>query len=148
MPDVATTLKQEIARLSRKEVRAVVNPLKKQVQELREAIRDQKQTIAQLEKTVARLSVLAPVEDATPSPAPDETVKVRMTPASIKKLRQRLRLSQRQLGLLMGASTNSVLRWEAGKSAPRQANKAAFATLRRIGVREAKQRLAELEEGK
>jgi len=147
MPNVAKVLKDEISRIARKESRTAIIPLTKQVRELRQTLNQQKRQLAQLGKT---LKVPAPARKAFPSagkPSPEETTRsIRMTPASVRRLRGKLKLSQRQFGLLLEVTANTVLRWEAGQIAPRQANKNTFAQLRKLGVREVRKRLEELEQ--
>jgi DNA-binding XRE family transcriptional regulator len=139
MPDIARVLKDEINRLARRQVRAMNKSLVKQVRELRQITSGQKDRIARLERTIGRLQIGTDVRPV--AAGGEEASAVRMGPASVKRLRDRLKLSQKELGQLLGVSGNTVLRWEAGKAAPRKAHKPQFAELRDIGVREARKRL-------
>ena len=64
--------------------------------------------------------------------------KIRLTPSSIKKHRKRLKLSQSELSQLLNVSTNTVVRWEAGTSIPRDAYRPGLAELRTMGIKEVK----------
>ena len=142
MPDVASVLKEEIARIARREIKASVDPLKKQVGNLRQGMRALKQQNDRMEKMISGLVKEASKRKVIPEPSDDgETRKTRLTPASIKKHRQRLKLSQVQMGQLLRVSGQSVIRWEQGTSQPRGANRDALVELRGMGIREVKERL-------
>ena len=144
MPDLGKALKDEITRLARKEARARSQPLAKQVRDLKKRVREQGNQIADLKKAVAkkadRLARIT-LDDAEDGGA------VRIPVGSIRKHRERLRLSQREMALLLDVATLTISNWETGKAEPRGQNRAAFAELRTLGAREAWARLEELEEG-
>ena len=143
MPNVAEVLKQEITRLARKEARAGYAQLKKQVSNLTATVSKNKKTITQLEKNLSRLSAqLAKGGKSVEALSEETQPKARITSSSIKRQRARLKLSQAQFGKLLNVSTNTIVRWEAGKSAPRARHKAEIAKLRDLGIREVKKTLA------
>jgi len=146
MLDIAKVLKDEISRLARKEVRSLIFPFTKQVQTLKKTIRDQNAKINAISKA---LSFKVDIKDSgviIPHLSKGEaSVKVRTSPKSIKRHRQRLKLSQRQMGLLLGVSTLTVNKWEMGNAQPRGKNLDSFSLLRRMGFKEVKTRLAEVE---
>ena len=72
---------------------------------------------------------------------------VRVHRGSVRKHRERLSISQREMALLLDVSTLTVSNWETGKTSPSGKNKLAFAELRKMGVREVWDRLERLEEG-
>ncbi len=142
MPDVASVLKEEIIRLARSEIKKQIDPLNNRVQELNKTVTQQKKQIAVLEKSQSRAakktsSVAQPVDEENSSSA-------RITIVSIKSHRKRLNLSQREMGLLLGVSTQTIIRWEVGKGIPRGDNKDAFFALRDLGRRDIKKKLEEL----
>ncbi len=142
MPDVASVLKEEIIRLARSEIKKQIDPLSKRVQELNKTVTQQKKQIAVLEKSQSRAakktsSVVQPVDEESSSSA-------RVTIVSIKSHRKRLNLSQREMGLLLGVSMQTIIRWEAGKGSPRGESKDAFFALRDMGRRQVKKRLEEM----
>lgn len=138
MPDIASVLKQEITRLTRKEVAATARQQSKQIQSLKATTRNLRDQVATLEKTVSRLSREISRANSQPQieAAPEKTV--RISPKSIKSHRRRLGLSQAQMAKLLGVSTASVGFWETGKASPRGKNRQAIAELRQMGTRDAK----------
>jgi transcriptional regulator with XRE-family HTH domain len=57
--------------------------------------------------------------------------------------RKKLGISQRELGILTGATIGAVLSWEKGKFRPKGEKKAALVALRKLKKREVKKLLAE-----
>ena len=145
MPDVASVLKEEIIRLSRSEIKKQIDPLNKRVQELKKTVTQQKQQIAALEKSQSQADKRAKKASGIAQPIDEEkSSSARITIASIKSHRKRLKLSQREMGLLLDVSAQTIIRWEAGKGSPRGENKDAFFALRDMGRRQVKERLEEL----
>ena len=66
----------------------------------------------------------------------------RFVPKGLKSLRAHLGLSAAEFGLLVGASAQSIYKWETGKAVPRGSQQATLAAIRGIGKREAGKRLA------
>jgi len=140
MPDVASVLRDEISRLARKEIRQQVGPLKKINAELRRTLSALKSEVTALQRKVdflekreaSRLGV-APKESAAKA--------VRFSPKWVKADRQRLGLSAKDYGALVGVSILTIYSWESGKSRPRAERLAAWAEVRGIGKREALRRL-------
>ena len=138
MPDVARVLKEEISRLARKEAQQAVRPLTKQVRDLRNQVREQKQEISGLRKKLpARIDRPAPSE----SKPEDDGRAVRISPASVKRHRGRLKLTQEQMALLVDVSPLTVSSWETGRAAPQGQNRLAMDQLRKMGIREVRERL-------
>lgn len=141
MPNIAQVLKDEISRLARKEIRAACDPLRKQVRSLRDRVKQQEAAVAKLEKALSRATSQSTDTRAGLYDTKDKepVTRARATPASIRRHRHRLGLSQADLGELLGVSTNTVVRWEAGTSKPRAQHRGALIKLRDLGVRELKQ---------
>ena len=144
MPDVATVLREEITRLARKEVRQQVGPLRK-------TIAGQRRTIAELRRQIAALTrsqaFLERQEQRRleAAPQPSAAQGVRFSSRGVKADRKRAGLSAGDYGLLVGVSAQTIHNWESGKSKPRAAALARWATVRGIGRREASRRLELLE---
>ena len=143
MPNVAQVLREEITRLARKEVRASCDPLRKQVRSLRQTVKNQQEIITRLDKALAKMANLSTGTSASLYAPEESETRARVTPASIKRHRGRLRLSQAELGALLDVSTNTIVRWEAGTSRPRIQHRAALIRLRDLGVREVRKMLEE-----
>ena len=136
MPNIASVLKSEISRVARKEVRAETLGLKKAVGAYRIEIASLKRRAQALEQELRRLSKAAGkaspvVTDAEASPTS------RFTAKGLASQRQRLGLSAEDIGLLVGASGQSIYNWEADKARPRARHLAALAALRTLGKKEA-----------
>jgi DNA-binding transcriptional regulator YiaG len=146
MPDIASVLKSEIARIARKEIRSEVESLKKASISHRTEIAALKRRAQFLEQQVRRL------QKSAPSPAPaakDESAKsMRFSAKGLASQRQRLALSADAVGLLVGATGQSVYNWEAGKARPRASHLPAVAALRSLGKKQAAAILASRSQAK
>jgi DNA-binding transcriptional regulator YiaG len=144
MPNVASVLKNEMARVARKEVRGETVPLKKAVSAYRSEIAALKRRAESLEQALKRLSkvhVPAPKTDAVV----EEPGKFRFSAKSLASQRRRLGLSSVQCGLLLGASDQSVHNWEHGKTRPLARHLPAIAALRGMSKKDAAARLETLQ---
>jgi DNA-binding transcriptional regulator YiaG len=145
MPNIASVLKSEIARVARKEVRGEIQSLKKAVGTYRSEIAELKRRTKALEQELRRRKS----ETAKTSAAATEDVPSGATRFSAKGLashRSRLGLSAHHVGLLVGASGQSIYKWEEGKARPRAKHLPALAALRSMGKRQAAEQLASLRE--
>jgi len=141
MPNIASILKSEISRVARKEVRSETLALKKAIGAYRAEIAALKRRTQALEQELRRLGKSVPkaapiVVDAQSSP------KQRFSAKGLASQRKRLGLSADDIGLLVGASGQSVYNWEAGKARPRAHNLPALAALRTLGKKDAAAALA------
>lgn len=143
MGKMEETLRGEITRLTRKELRPTIDPLSREVREL-------KRTIARLVKTVDILKKAvdqnARVGLATASPeqtSGDGIKTARITAKNIKGLRKKLGITQERLAILLSVSASTVAFWEQKRAMPRGKNRAALLTLRKLGRRDIKRILAE-----
>ncbi len=139
MGQLESTLKSEIQRLAKREVRAVSIPLKREVRTLRV-------TLSKLSKAMSTPERFAKerAKEAKPKleASPEEVKASRLTGPRIRNLRLKLGLSQRELGILTGASLVTVGMWEQGKFRPQGEKKSALVALRKVGKREVKKVLA------
>jgi DNA-binding transcriptional regulator YiaG len=143
LPNIAIVLKEEIARLARKELRGGTQRLKKVSTQYRSDIAALKRRVATLEKQLVRAQKGGP--RAAKEPAAEEaTTRLRFSAAGLAKLRKRLDLSAADFAKLVGVSGQSIYKWEAQKAHPRAAQVAAIAALRGLSRKEAATRLAEL----
>ena len=146
MPDITKVLREEISRLARKEVKQATEPLRKQIRELGEILRAQRQRISEMETLTKRMN-RGTAPQVSGKVSENEEAKIRIPKGSVRNHRSRLGLSQREMGLLLGVSALTVSNWETGKMSPRGQNQQAFAEVRNIGAREAKQRLGKMATG-
>ena len=144
MPTIANLLKSEIARVARKQVRTETAGLKQAIALYRAQIAELKRRTRHLEQQVKRLGrVTAKAVAATPVQAEGER-SLRFSAKGLAAQRKRLGLSAQAFGALIGASGQSVYKWEEGKTRPRAKNLPAIAALRGMGKKEAAARLATL----
>lgn len=140
MPNIASALKAEISRLARKEIRGEVTRLQQAVTAYRGEIAALKRRVSELERDAKHSA------RRERAPAPDiseDGAGLRFRAEGFAQHRRRLGLSAREMGLLLGASSLSVYKWESGKAKPRPQHLQAIAAVRKMGKREAATRLAE-----
>jgi DNA-binding transcriptional regulator YiaG len=144
MANIAIVLREEISRLSRREIRRQVQPLRKASAAHRREIAALKRQLLTLQRRANALAKSAaqnrnPVEPAeTPSPQ-------RFVAKGLRSLRARLDVSAAELAKLVGVSQQSVYNWELKKAVPRREQLAALAGIRSLGKRDVRARLAELD---
>ncbi len=139
MPNIATTLKQEISRIARKEIRGETTALKKAVTSYRAEIAALKRRAAALEQQLRRLT-----KASGKAPTEETPTKTRFSAKGLASQRKRLGLSASDAGLLVGASAQSIYNWEQGKARPLSRHLPAIAVLKGMGKRQVAARLEEL----
>ena len=141
MPNIANLLKSEIARVARKQVRAETQGLKQAIAPYRAQIADLKRRTRQLELQVNRLGRVAARSASAGSAETASERNLRFSAKGLAAQRKRLGLSAQAFGTLIGASGQSVYKWEEGKTRPRAKHLPVIASLRSIGKKEAAARL-------
>ncbi len=142
MSKIGTALNEEIVRLSRKECRRQIEPLKKPTTHLRREVATLKRQVAQLERMVAMLS--RKVIGTASVKAATITSTAHFSAKGLKAQRSRLDLSAADFGKLLGVSAQSIYNWESEKARPRAEQIAKLAALRGLGKREVAARLTTL----
>ncbi|MFW6039129.1 MAG: helix-turn-helix domain-containing protein [bacterium] len=140
MPDLASTLKQEIRRLARSEINAENQTLRKQSTQYRRDIAELKRQVADLTREVQFLRQQEQ-KRLHAGPPESEAQNVRFSPTWLRAHREKVGLSQESYGKLVGVSGLTIYNWEQGKTRPRQPQLAAWADVRKLGKREAQKRL-------
>jgi DNA-binding transcriptional regulator YiaG len=142
MPNIATVFKEEIARLARKEVRRETASLKKAAAAHRGDIAKMKRRLQTLEQALKRAQKQRAREAPAASNGADGgDAALRFRAKGLASLRERLGLSARECGLLLGVSGQSVYLWESGRARPSAKHLNALASLRKLGKREVAARL-------
>jgi len=144
LPNIASVLKEEIARLVRRQLRGETESLKKASSRYRSEIAALKRRIDVLEKQVSRLERMVP-KNAAPVVDEQSETKLRFKPQGVRAQRTRLGLSVADMGALVGVSAQTIYNWESGASRPRAEQLAAIAAVRKMGKREAKARLDQMQ---
>ncbi len=155
MANMAKLLKDEISRIAKRELRADTALIKKDTARLKRDIADLKRRLnaverdnRQLAKQAAKTKTVEKVK-APAAPLPtlteDELKRFRPTGQTIVILRNKLGLTQGELGKLMGVTAQSVYQYETREDRLnlRPPTKAALASIRKIGKRQARKMLEE-----
>ncbi len=144
MPNFNKLFQEEVRRLARKEFKASLENVRKDLVETRRAVSQLRKTVASLQKENKRIAEKA-VKGGLQR-APEETKekdRARISSKTIRTMRERLGLTQVEMGKLLGVSSQSVYQWErrGGRLRLRNATRKAVLELKTIGVREARRRL-------
>ncbi len=143
MSDIATLLKSEITRLSKKVIRQHLDPLKSASTTQKRQIAALKKQLAELEREVSKLRRKTP-QAVKPESGDDGGANIRFVAKGFRSLRSRLGLSAEELAQLLGVSGQTVYNWEHERAKPRASQLAAIAALRGIGKKQARARLESL----
>jgi DNA-binding transcriptional regulator YiaG len=149
MSNIAKVLKAEIMRISRKEAKGATQGIGKSNTGLRKIVADLEKRVVLLEKENKRLvAAMRKYQIESPQKPDEETSKARFTSRGIHSLRNRLGLSQADFAKLVGVTTHAVYLWEnkEGALSLRDKTKAALLSIRELGAKEAREKLAELGE--
>lgn len=133
-------IREEIARLSRKEIKSHLSTLKSQVAQLRRDNAKLKREVKDLQKEVGVLvgQEKKRLSSERPEAPPEGT---RFSPTWVQAHRKKLGLSAADYGRLVGVHQLTIYKWEKGESKPRQSQLAKWAEIRKLGKREALERL-------
>ena len=145
MPNIAVTLRQEITRLARREIRSQTQGLRKASAQFRRDIAELKRHASEFKSEVARLERRVG-KDAAPQITEADSARVRFTAKGVSSKRKRLGISAADYGKLIGVTGHTIYKWEHGVSRPRRAQLTALASLRRLGKREALARQEQMRE--
>lgn len=147
MPNIATVFKAEIARIARKEVRRETASLRKAATAHRAEIAQLKRRAQTLEQALRKaVSQTRRREVAAPAQSDDDgRGNLRFRPKGLASLRERLGLSARECGLLLGVTGQSIYLWESGRARPSSKHLEGIALLRKQGKRAVMARLEALE---
>jgi len=137
MSNVASVLKEEISRVSRKEIRRETTSLKKSSTTYRSEIAALKRRVLELERQLRRVGRGGESSQAAAANEDSVSPGTRFSAKSMASQRRRLGLSAAECGLLIGASAQSVYNWEEGKARPRAQHLPAIFALRNLGRRQA-----------
>ena len=107
-----------------------------------DAFAELKRQVASLQRDLKSSSKPAKVREPEGDASPGSQ---RFSAKGLKSLRAKLGLSAAEFGQLVGASGQSIYKWEAGKAVPRASQRAALVAMRGIGKREAAKRLASMQ---
>jgi len=142
MTKLESVIKSEILRLAKREVRSTFRPLRKEVWGLRLKLSNLIKNFTVLDRLAKKIAKTKSTKSKLEASA-EEVKASRLTPERIAGLRKKLGMSQRELGVLVGATTGAVLSWEKGKFKPQGEKKAALVALRKVRKRDVRKMLTE-----
>jgi DNA-binding transcriptional regulator YiaG len=143
MGKLEASIKSEIVRLAKREVRKTLVPLGRDVRLLKSAVSQLRKTVLGLERFVAQQQKDLRKRKMPLEATPEEIKKSRFSPALIRSLRKNLRISQKELAILAGVTVGAVHLWEIGKFKPKDEKKAVMVGLRKLGRRDVRKLLEE-----
>jgi DNA-binding transcriptional regulator YiaG len=142
MPNIASALKSEIARIARKEIRSETVDVKKASAQYRSYIASLRRRVDELERQLRRVAKNGNgAKHAAGLNSDDAGVHRRFSAARLAATRNKLGLSAADFGMLIGVTGQSIYKWESGETRPRAAQLESIAAVRGIGKRDAAQRL-------
>ena len=150
MPNVASVLKEEIRRLSRKEARSMVAPLKKALAAERKAVAALRKQVGAQATALKRLGSkrAAAVADAPAASGAGATtgkggraMVEGWRKDTVRSTRRALALTQAQFAKLAGVSQITISFWETGRSTPRYKQQVAVMEARKLSRAAAHKRL-------
>jgi DNA-binding XRE family transcriptional regulator len=139
MSKLVSTLKEEIVRIARKEIRTETEALRKASNRYRSEIAELKRQLTQLEKQSCK-EVFR--EGAALPPESEGTGNFRFRADGLRGHRERLGVTAKDMATLLDVSVQTVANWESGKTKPRASQLGTIAAMRKLGKREAAARLS------
>lgn len=148
MTTYAESFKREVARVSKKEVRGEITPLRKATTTHRSEIAALKKTVKGLEATVRQLVKLANRAGAAEATAQAKSAKVEKQTATPRKgvefdavafaeHRKRMGLTQAQWAKVVGVSSLTIYNWETAGVQPQGSKIASIRNAMTLGKRRA-----------
>lgn len=153
MSTIATALKQEIARVARKELKEEIAALRKlttahrsEIAALKREVKALQSAVRAVQKVQARPAPAMPALDLSAASEPGRRRQAGFSADQLRAYREQMGFTQAQMATLIGASSLSVYKWESGKVQPRAAQQVQIAAALKLGKRAAKARLEEQSE--
>lgn len=143
MGKLEATIKSEIERLAKREVRQVSIPLGRDIRSLKVTLSQLRKSVKELERFASQKQKESEKREIRLETSPEELKKSRLSPRLIQSLRKKLKISQKELSVLVGVTVGAVHQWEVGKFEPGTQKKAALIALRKLRRSDVKKRLEE-----
>ena len=141
MTDIASILKSEITRLARKELRVQIEPYKKSAAHLKTQVTALRDEVSVLKRELKALNMQSQRKVAPPAKEQSKASRMRFTAKGFATMRSHFGISRAEMGMLIGASDQSVRKWEDGTAVPRAKFQQAIFALRGVGSRAIAERL-------
>ena len=143
MGKLESTIKSEIERLAKREVRATFLPIRHEVWGMKLKLSNLLKNFTVVNRAVREQAKQYEEKKLTLEASPEEVKASRLTPGRIRNLRKKLGLSQRELGILADVTIGAVALWEKGKFKPKGDKKAALVAIRKLRKLDVRKMLAE-----
>lgn len=141
MGKLEATIKSEIVRLAKREMRKTSAPLGRDVRLLKSTVSQLRKTVLALVRFVAQQQNELKKRKIPLEATTEEVKKSRFSPALIRSLRRHLRITQKELAILTGVTVGAAHLWEKGKFEPGDEKKAVMVALRKLGRRDVRKLL-------
>jgi DNA-binding transcriptional regulator YiaG len=143
MGKVEETIKSEIVRLAKREIRKITVPLSRDVRSLKGTVSQLRKAVSTFERITAHQQKELERGKIPLEATPEEVKMSRFSPRLIQTLRKRLGISQREMATLAGVTVGAIYQWEKGIFEPRGQKKALLVALRKQGRRGVRKLLEE-----
>ena len=143
MANYQTSFRQEVQRISRKEIRSELKSTKQAVSRYRSEIAALKRKHKELERLIKALQLREEKKSRAVSVDVEQPKRRRYSVGSLKSQRKKSGLSQADYAKLVGVSGATILNWERGKTKPDDKRFQKLVSLRGISKKEAQKRISE-----
>jgi DNA-binding transcriptional regulator YiaG len=141
MGKLEVTIKSEIVRLAKREMRKTSVPLGRDIRLLKSTVSQLRKTVTALERFAAHQQKDLRKRKIPLEATPEEVKKSRFSPALIRSLREHLGITQKELAILAGVTVGAAHLWEIGKFKPKDEKKQVMVALRKLGRRDVRKLL-------
>jgi DNA-binding transcriptional regulator YiaG len=142
MGKLESIIKSEILRLTKRELRAAFLPLKREVHGIRIRLSRLSKTFKPIDRLAREQMRQVEEKKLHLEASMEEAKSSRLTPERIRLLRNKIGISQKDLGLLTGVTMGAVASWEKGKFRPNLDKRAILVAIRKQRIRDVKKILA------
>ena len=136
MEKVGSIIKSETIRLSKREMRKVSIPLKRDVRLLKKMISPLRKSVLSLERFAAQKQKELSNREIRLGALPEEIKQSRFSPRLLQSLRKRLGITQGELAILAGVTVGAAHLWETGKFRPKENKMGVLVALRKLNRRQ------------
>lgn len=143
MGRLEATIKTEIERLAKREIRKVSVPLRRDVRSLRITVSQLRKAVLPLKRFAADQQKGLAKREMRLEASPEEVKKSRFSPQLVQSLRKHLDITQKELAVLAGVTVGAVQKWEAGRFRPKEKKRGVLVALRKHTRRDVRKLLEE-----
>lgn len=132
----AASFRSEVSRLAKKEAKALVGPVAKDLIKAKKVISAQRKELAELQRSLNALAKVVKTQAAALEPAGagviESALGQKWRKDTVRSTRRKLKITQTEMATLLGVSIGSVTGWETGRTEPREGMKQAVFALREL----------------